>query len=192
VAGRLRARVSSTDGGGDGANIELHDRIFISGPLDAPIDIQISMAYDGNIVNSYHNTGAFLRLSADGQGSHDGTDTISLRDSGHYNGTLTVNIPVYPEQPYFDLYALLRTHSDAPPGDLTYVDFSQTAALSLTLPTGYSFTLESGLFLAQTLPVLVPEPGSMTPICIGLLVVGLVRCRVVSRDRTGLPEESAA
>ena len=53
-------------------------------------------------------------------------------------------------------------------------DYSQTAAISLSLPQGVSFTSDSGVFLTQST---VPEPSAIWFAGAGLTVLGLLRRR---------------
>lgn len=56
-------------------------------------------------------------------------------------------------------------------------DLSHTAAISLDLPEGLSFTSDSGVFLSATSPQPVPEPTTLALLCFGLTGLGFIRAR---------------
>jgi hypothetical protein len=51
-------------------------------------------------------------------------------------------------------------------------DFSNTGQMGLVLPTGVSFTSDSGLFLTQSEGSAVPEPGSLLLVGLGIAALG--------------------
>lgn len=56
-------------------------------------------------------------------------------------------------------------------------DLSHTAAISLDLPEGLSFTSDSGVFLSAASPQPVPEPATLALLCFGLTGLGFTRVR---------------
>jgi hypothetical protein len=57
----------------------------------------------------------------------------------------------------------------------TACDYSQTASVAFDLPTGTTFTSDSGVFLSQSGPSQVPEPGSAALLATGIAGFMLVR-----------------
>jgi PEP-CTERM motif len=61
-------------------------------------------------------------------------------------------------------------------GNGTICDYSNTAQMSLVLPSDVTYTSASGVFLTQN-PSAVPEPGSLLLMGLGMAAIGWVRVR---------------
>lgn len=68
-------------------------------------------------------------------------------------------------------------------------DFDDTAAFGMTLPSGVSFTSESGVFLAEATSSPVPEPSTFFIVGIAVLCGSALRARGHSEVPASIPAE---
>lgn len=208
--GALRASASNTNFGSAEANASFFDTLQFSVPgagVSTVTDIGVSLRLDGTTVaqagSSFTQTLLF-DIGGSGIASNSGyiynhefqanpfpngsTNDVtfntwlynSVSNSGlngvDFSGVFGIRGP----NPEITIQEMLTIGAT----DGANLNFSDTAALGLTLPSGVTYTSASGVFLTEPLND-VPEPSSLT--LLGAGVVGLVLLGLQRNFRKSLP-----
>ena len=149
----------------------LQDTLYFSSTTGLPYDVVLSLDVTGSINNFNGASGdvsAFL--SAAGFPS----DQIAFNANGDHAATLEVIASLTGTNASVDLFTSLSLGYFSLGVDaLVDADFSNTAALSITLPTGVTLSgSENGLLGA---PTIVPLPGALILFSSAMVGLGFVR-----------------
>ncbi len=164
------------------ATARFSDRIYLSGPYNG--------CGDGSLANPFKCYAISVGLSATGTLTGGSNGYAELVAGGNIDGAQlrfdlasgttsqsgiahTTRVLTSPQPAFLDINATLSGGSAAIYYGAGILDFSNTAALTLDLPPGVTFTSESGVFLTA-----VPVPAAVWLFGSGLLgLIGIARRR---------------
>jgi hypothetical protein len=162
ATGQLGIFASATGGGATGAYAAFNDRVFLPhSATGSPIPVHLDVLLEGSAVADdpfYFLTNSFLQVSYAINGSSNPVITRFPLAPGPY--AVDFSVPTSPTSPQFSITANLLTNSGGS-DTLTNgtADFYNTAAFSMSLPPGITYTSASGVFLTAT-----PEPASLSAV----------------------------
>jgi len=181
VAGSL-SNAGATDYFGQGVPVlqtvaEARDVITLSSASASPYDVTLQLLVSGVITegaNSQIAANSLISLSSAGVLKQ--TDSGLYDASGVVNDTLSVTLTVAGPSVVIEIESLLSlTVLRAAAGETVSADLSNTALLSLILPSGVTIaSSQSGTF---GVPIAVPEPALAAPIAIGAWATAAFRAR---------------
>lgn len=196
LKGLSNGEYSGSNGNGAQTTSEMNDVITVLGSWTGDLIVPLTMSIDGSFLNQGANqaTGQLFNVDStdssqvtinwDGLSPTLATDTtnssgdysvdINSIEPLNFNSLLTLYFTVTPANPTINFRARLDT-ANLGTGQLftgtSSTDFGNTAALDLVLPSGFSFSSESGVFLSA-----VPVPASVWLFGSGLLgLIGISR-----------------
>jgi hypothetical protein len=208
--GALRASASGSNFGSAEANASFFDTLQFSVPgagVSTVTDIGVSLRLDGTTAASEGSTftqALSFTIGGSGEASSGGyiynhevqadpfpngsTNDVtfntwlynSVSNSGLNGVDFSAVFGIQGANPEITIQEMLTIGA----ADGANLNFSDTAALGLTLPSGVTYTSASGVFLTEPLSD-VPEPSSLT--LLGAGVVGLVLLGLQRNFRKSLP-----
>ena len=208
--GALRASASGSNFGSAEANASFFDTLQFSVPgagVSTVTDIGVSLRLDGTTAASEGSTftqALSFTIGGSGEASSGGyiynhevqadpfpngsTNDVtfntwlynSVSNSGLNGVDFSAVFGIQGANPEITIQEMLTIGA----ADGANLNFSDTAALGLTLPSGVTYTSASGVFLTEPLND-VPEPSSLT--LLGAGVVGLVLLGLQRNFRKNLP-----
>jgi hypothetical protein len=174
----------------DASTIQFNDNLTFSVAGGGSDTITFNFELDGNIGNStgagFGNSWSMAAEETFGATSMDWQSGASLSPSTSGTGGWIMSSFTNNTQTGFDFTGTFTvTNGEVVPIEFlqqvacnngTICDYSNTAQMSLVLPSDVTYTSASGVFLTQTGSA-VPEPGSMLLMGLGIVAVGCARFR---------------
>jgi len=163
--------------------VELGDTITVNG-VTTPTTVTLQMRVTGTISGAVPQVFSFLHVGDSLVCTSGLSGVCSLVNPGELvqgfwssspstvDQLFSIDIPLTSADSTFAFYARIIASTTGPDG---VADFGNTARFSLILPEGLSFSSGSGVFLSANR--VVPEPGTLALLGLGLAGLGLSRRR---------------